>query len=244
MRSTRRSNRSPSSWWDSFSGAGLAHVSIPPTPRAGIAGSTATSDDTGIVRLQLDRDAPLGSRTRFFANGNPFVLFHDTEIHLSVGKDRDDPSSDLHENRMSRLRGVNGHAADLRVIRLGPPRMGNTGINVNDYFHAVRLVRDDQFAAGRHPMLAKRGRQQIAALKPTALIRPIRIDRATAPLDAVWTPLAVRLAEFLHGHHLAAERAGAAVPSLFDGWRYFHPLSAENDRARFAYKLRFYPARR
>jgi hypothetical protein len=103
---------------------------------------------------------------------------------------------------------------------------------VNDYLPAIRLERDDQFAAGRQPMLAECGPQQISALKPTALIRPVRIDPATAPLDAVRTPLAVRFAEFLYGHHLAAERAGTAAPSLSDGWRYFHSFSAGNDRAR------------
>src|SRR5580698_6909668 len=80
-------------------------------------------------------------------------------------------------------------------------------------------------------MLAELGPQQISALKPTALIRPVRIDRATAPLDAVRTPLAVRFAEFLYGHHLAAERAGAAAPPLFDGWRHSYPFSAGNYRA-------------
>src|SRR6201999_2396299 len=118
-------------------------------------------------------------------------------------EDRDDPPSDLYKNRMGRSFGLAGHAADLRVIGLGPPRIWNAGIDVNDYFHAVRLVRDDQIAAGLHPMLADCGRQQISALKRTALIRPVRINRAAAPLDAVWTPLSVRFAEFLYGHHIA-----------------------------------------
>src|SRR5262249_32706315 len=105
-----------------------------------------------------------------------------------------------------------------------PPGIGNAGIDVNDDLHAIGLVRDDQFAAGWQPMLAERGPQQISALKRTALIRPVSINRATAPLHAVWAPLTVRFAEFLYGHHLAAERAGAAAPSLFGGWRRFHSL--------------------
>src|ERR1019366_135491 len=184
--------------------------------------SDRTSDDPGIVCLQLHRAAPPGSRTRLFADGNPLVLCHDAEIHLPVREDRDDPSPDLHKYRVGRPRGVTGHAADFRVVGLGPPRTGNTRIDVNDYFHAIRLERDDQFAAGRQPMLAERGPQQISAAKRTALIRPVRIDRATAPLDAMRTPLAVRFVEFLYGHHLAAERAGTAPPSLYDGWRLFH----------------------
>src|SRR5437868_4282920 len=116
-------------------------------------------------------------------------------------------------------------------------RQATSGIDVNDYFPAIRLERDDQFAAGRKPMLAERGPHQISAAKRTALIRPVRIDRATAPLDAVRAPLAVRFVEFLYGHHLAAERAGAATPPLYDGWRLFHPLSAGSNRPRRARKV-------
>src|SRR5262249_41239810 len=126
----------------------------------------------------------------------------------------------------------------LRVEGLGPPRIGDAGIDVNDDFPAIRLERDDQLAAGRQPMLAECGPQQISALKPAALIRPVRIDRATAPLDAVRTPFAVRFAELLHSQPLAAKRAGPAAPPLRDGWRHFHPLSAGNDRARLRLAVR------
>ena len=201
--------------------------------------SDRTSDDpqpvdTGIVRLQLHRVTPPGSWTRHFVDGNHLVPCHDAEIHLPVREDSDHPSSDLHKYRVGRSRGVTGQAADFRVVGLGPPRIGNPGIDVNDDFPAIRLERDDQFAAGRQPMLAECGSQQISALKPDALIRPVRIDRATTPLDAVRTPLAVRFSELLYGHHLAAERAGTAAPPFSDvsaGWHHFHPLSAGNDRA-------------
>jgi hypothetical protein len=191
-----------------------------------------TSDDPGIVRLQLHRVAPSGSRTRQLADENPLVLRHDSEIYLSVREDSDDPSSDLHKYRVCRSRGVTGQAADFRVIGLRPPSIGNTGIDVKDYFLAVRLERDHQLAARRQPMLAKRGPQQITTVKPTALIWPVRIDRATAPLDAMRTPLAVRFAEFLYGHHLAAERAGTAASPLYDGWRHYPSTLRGEGRAR------------
>jgi hypothetical protein len=108
---------------------------------------------------------------------------------------------------------------------------------VNDYFHAIRLERDDQFAAGRQPMLTELGPQQIPALKCTALIRPVRIDCATAPLNAVRTPLTVRFAELLYGQHLAAERACPAAPRLSDGWRHFHPFPTSSQILFFTARL-------
>src|SRR5580704_16842508 len=61
-----------------------------------------TSDDPGIVRLQLHRATPPDPRTCLFADENPLVLRHDTEIDLPVGEDRDDPSPDLHKQRVGR----------------------------------------------------------------------------------------------------------------------------------------------
>ena len=116
--------------------------------------SDQTSDDPGIVRLHLQRALPC-SRTCLVLDGNPFVFCHDAEIHLPVREDHDDSSPNLNEYRVGRLRGLTGHAADFRIVGLGPPRIGNTGIYVNDDFHAIRLEGDDQLASGRPPMLAE-----------------------------------------------------------------------------------------
>ena len=206
-----------------------AIAGLPPTPGAAsrwrwTAGRRSANADLPAfgsnVRRSGDRSPLpssarfLRSRTRLFLDGNPFVLCHDAEIHLPVREDHDDPSPDLHEYRVGRLRGLTGHAADFRIVGLGPPRIGNTGIDMNDDFPAIRLVRDDQFAAGRPPMLAQLGPQQISAVKGAARIRPVGIERATAPLDAVRTPFAARVAEFRYGQQLAAERASTAAPLL------------------------------
>src|ERR1700759_4562392 len=90
----------------------------------------AMSDDPGIVYLHLQRTLPR-SRTRLFLDGNPFVLCNDAEIQLPVREDHDDPPPNLHEYRVGRLCGLTGHAADFRIVGLGPPRMGNAGIDVN-----------------------------------------------------------------------------------------------------------------
>jgi hypothetical protein len=101
---------------------------------------------------------------------------------------------------------------------------------MNDDFQAIKLERWNQLAAGGQPMLAKFRPEDISALKGAAFIGPVVIDRAAAPCDAVGAPFAIRLAEFLYGQHLAAERATAAAPILFDGWRHVHSLSAGRSR--------------
>ena len=98
----------------------------------------------------------------------PLVLRHDAEIHLPPGKTTMTLRPICNSNGCS-PRGVTGHAADFR-IGLGPPRIGNTGIDVESDLRIS--MPSGLFTSTPRPPPPSSATSDIRT-KRTALIRPV-----------------------------------------------------------------------
>ena len=131
-------------------------------------------------------------------NVDPFVGAEHTQFHLAIGQDDDAADTDEHVHQVD-LRPLCGGqrrpALEMRVVGRAPPRGREAGIDQRgDAAPAIRFherkLRPLRLPFGSKPML-----DQPLTMKDPAAGRPLVIDGAAFPLDAVRTPDADRFGE-------------------------------------------------
>src|SRR6476659_1530325 len=106
---------------------------------------------------------------------------------------------------------------------LAAPGIRAGRIVVDQRFAQLFLLRDDQLAERRLPVLVERGIEEVAAIELAAFGRPLRVGVASGFRVAQPAPRAGCLVELRDAQQLAAHRAAVAAPTGHDVDLLAHP---------------------
>ena len=121
-------------------------------------------------------------------------------------------------------------AANIRMIGLVAPNVGESGINCNKDMTLASLLQN-HLGFGGEPLGWDFIAGKPTANKGAAHIRTISIDRAAAFAGAAMTaPSVNRLVEVTDGRQLAAQRTGAALTGVTHSMGSYFQRSSKNSR--------------